>query len=98
MLVNFQRMGGFDVEGKLLRRPSEYSLPDLAPIRANRDFDADSFDSVPRSVLKREMNVAVCFDFYVNDAGSESIPLLLGWQSFLTCKKARRSARSNLPD
>ena len=40
-LANFERMGGFDVEGKLLSRPTEYSLPDLAPLWANWNLGAN---------------------------------------------------------
>ncbi len=40
-LANFERVCSFDVEGKLLSRPTEYSLPDLAPIWANWNLGAN---------------------------------------------------------
>ena len=33
LLANFERVRGFDAEWKLLRRPTEDSLPNLAPLR-----------------------------------------------------------------
>ena len=40
-LANFQRMRGLDAEWKLLRRPTENSLPNLTPLWANRNFGAN---------------------------------------------------------
>jgi hypothetical protein len=44
---------------------------------ANWDFGANSSNSVSGGILKRDVNVAVCFHFCVNDATSERIPLFL---------------------
>src|SRR5690242_19116814 len=76
-LAKFQRVRGLDAERKLLRRPIEYCLPNLTPLRANRNLGANRSDVVPGGIFKREVNVAVCFHFCVNDAASESIPLFL---------------------
>src|SRR5436309_12313304 len=75
-LANFQRVRGLDAEWKLLRCPTEYCLPNLTPLWANRNLGANRSDVVSPSILKRDVNVAVCFHFCVNDAASESIPLL----------------------
>jgi hypothetical protein len=40
-LKNFQRVRGLDAEWKLLRRPTEYRLPNLTPPRANRNLGAN---------------------------------------------------------
>ena len=62
-LANFQRVRGLDTERKLLRRPTEPCLPNLAPLWANRDFGADRSDVVPGCIYKCDVNVAVCLDF-----------------------------------
>jgi hypothetical protein len=76
-LANLQRVRGLDAEWKLLRCPTEYCLPNLTPLWANRNLGANRSDVASGSIFKRDVNVAVCFDFCVNDAASESIPLLL---------------------
>jgi len=73
-LANFQRVRGLDAEWKLLRCPTEYCLPNLAPPWANRNRGANHSNVVSGSILKREVNIAVRFHFCVNDAASESIP------------------------
>ena len=40
-LVKFQRVRGLNAEWKLLRRPTEYCLPNLAPLWANRNLGAN---------------------------------------------------------
>ena len=40
-LANFQRVRGLDAEWKLLRRPTEYCLPNLAPLWANGNLGAN---------------------------------------------------------
>ena len=46
LLANLQRVRGFDVEWKLLRRPTKHSLPNLAPLWANGNFGANSSNVV----------------------------------------------------
>src|SRR5689334_11312940 len=76
-LPNFQRVRGLDAKWKLLRCPTEYCLPNLAPLWANRNLGANRSDVVSGGILKREVNVAVCFHFCANDAASERIPIFL---------------------
>src|SRR2546430_17046989 len=76
-LPNFQRVRGLDAKWKLLRCPTEYCLPNLTPLWANRNLGANRSDVVSGGIVKREVNVAVCFHFCVNDAASERIPLFL---------------------
>ena len=76
-LANFQRVRSLDAEWKLLRCPTEYCLPNLTPLWANRNLGANRSDVVPGGIFKRDVNVAVCFHFCVNDAASERIPLFL---------------------
>ena len=71
-LSNLERVRGFDAERKLLRRPTENSLPNLAPLRANGNFGANRSNTVAVGILKRDVNVPVCFHFCVNDAASAS--------------------------
>src|SRR5437016_4665903 len=82
-LANFERVRGFDAEWKLLRRPAEHSLPDLAPLWANGNLCADGSNAVATGILKRNVYVAVRFHFCVNDAPCECVPLLLGGHSLL---------------
>src|SRR4030095_4127275 len=76
-LAKFQRVRGLDAEWKLLRCPTEYCFPNFTPLWANRNLGANRSDVVSGSILKRDVNIAVCFHFCVNNAASESIPLLL---------------------
>src|SRR4051812_24105163 len=73
--VNFQAVRSLDAEWKLLRCPTEYCLPNLTPPWANRNLGANRSDVVSGGILKRDVNVAVCFHFCLNDAASESIPV-----------------------
>ena len=76
-LGNFKCVRGLDAEWKLLRCPTEYCLPKLTLPWANRNLGANCPEVVSGGILKRDVNVAVCFHFCVNDAASESIPLFL---------------------
>ena len=46
-LANFQGVRGLDAEWKLLRCPTEYCLPNLTPLWANRNLSANRSDVVP---------------------------------------------------
>src|SRR5690242_5802695 len=72
-LAKFQRVRGLDAEWKRLRRPTEYGLPNLTPLWANRNLGANRSDVVSGGIFKREVNVAVCFHFCLNDAATKSI-------------------------
>src|SRR5205807_7913988 len=76
-VANFQGVRSLDAEWKLLRCPTEYCLPNLTPLWANRNLGANRSDVASGGIFKRDVNVAVCFHFCVNDAASESIPLFL---------------------
>jgi len=67
-LANFQRVRGLDAEWKLLRCPTEYCFPNLTPPWANRNLGANRTDAVSGGIFKRDVNVAVCFHFCVNDS------------------------------
>ena len=62
--VNFMR--GFDAEWKLLRRPTENGIPNLAPLWPNGNLSTDSSHAVVTGILKHNVNVAICFNFCVN--------------------------------
>src|SRR5437016_14413043 len=76
-LANFQCVRGLDAEWKLLRCPTEYCLPNLTPLWANRNLGANHSDVASGGIFKRDVNVAVCFNFCVTVDASESISLLL---------------------
>ena len=54
-LANFQRVRGLDAKWKLLRCPTEYCLPNLTPLWANRNLGANRSDVVSGGILKREV-------------------------------------------
>jgi hypothetical protein len=76
-LTNFERVRGFDAEWKLLCRPPENNLPQFAPLGANRNLSANGSDRVSGGIFKRNVNVAVCLHFCVNDAPCKCVPFLL---------------------
>ena len=82
-LANFQGVRGLDAEWKLLRCPTEYCLPNLAPLWANRNLGANRSDVISGGILKRDVNVAVYFNFQSNDATSEREPLIFSRDAFL---------------
>src|SRR6266550_1333058 len=87
LLANFQRVRGLDAERKLLPRPAKDCLPNLTPLWANGNFLANRSGVVSGGIYKRDVNVAVCFHFYVNNTPCECIPFLLGWHSLcLVCQ------------
>jgi len=79
-LLNCKVMHALDREWKLLLRPAEHNLPNLTPFWANRIFGADSSGVLAVSILKRKVNIAVCFHFCINDAPRKRIPFFFRWQ------------------
>src|SRR5215470_7289321 len=71
---------GLDCEWKLLCRPAEHNSPNLTPFWTYGNFGTDSSGVVAVGILKRKVNIAVCFHFRVNYTSCERVPLLLGWQ------------------
>ncbi len=50
-LANFQRVRGLDAEWKLLRCPTEYCLPNLTPLGANRNLRANRSNVVSGGII-----------------------------------------------
>ena len=67
-------MRGLDAEWKLLRCPTEYCLPNLTPLWANRNLGANRSDGVSGRILKRNVKITVRFNFEGNYAACESEP------------------------
>src|SRR5947208_12399903 len=76
-LANFQPVRSLDAEWKLLRCPTEYWLPNLTPLGANRNLGANRSEVVSGGIFKREVKVAICLYLCVDDAAGERIPLFL---------------------
>src|SRR5436190_18419738 len=76
-LTKGELLGRFQTEWKVLRRPTKNGLPNLAPLRADRNFGANSSNCVSGGIFQRNVNVAVCFHFCVNDAARKRVPFLL---------------------
>ena len=73
-LANFQPVRGLDAEWKFLRvQPNTVCR---ISNWANRNLGANRSDVVSGGILKRDVNVAVCFHLCVNDAASESMTLI----------------------
>jgi hypothetical protein len=62
-LKKFELFGCLETERKTPQRPTENSLPNLAPLGANRNFRANGSYSVFAGVFKCDVNVSVCLDF-----------------------------------
>ena len=58
-LAKFELLGCLETERKALRRPTENSLSNLAPLRANGNFSTNCSRSVSVGVLKLHVNIAV---------------------------------------
>src|SRR5580765_6230568 len=89
-LANFQSVRGLDPKWKLLRCPIEYCLPNLTPLWANRNLGANRSDVVSGGIFKRDVNVAVCFHFCVNDADDSA-------NNRRTRKESSHSCKNRLP-
>ena len=74
LLAKLERVRGFDVERKLLRRPAKYYLPNLTPLWSDGNLGADRSDIVSGRILQLQMNIAVCFDFCGNDSPCKRVP------------------------
>jgi hypothetical protein len=51
-------------------------LPNLTPLWANRNLGANRSDGVSGGILKRDVKIAVRFNFEGNDAAHESKPFI----------------------
>ena len=87
LLAHFEPLGRFETQRKALRRPGKNSLPKLTPLGADGNFSANGSHSLAVGIFEHERNVAVCLDFYGNDAASEVIPFLFSWDSRLRLRR-----------
>src|SRR6266853_1752276 len=65
-LGKFQRVRGLDAEWKLLRCPTEYCLPNLTPLWANRNLGANRSDVASGGIFKRD-DTAIGFEALATD-------------------------------
>ncbi len=63
-----------NVQRKARPRPTENRLTNLTPLRFRRYFDNNNAGLVASGILKRNMQVAIRFDFHSNNAASERVP------------------------
>jgi hypothetical protein len=68
----------------------------LSLLPRNENFGTDSSGVLAVGVLKRKVNIAVCFHFCVDDAASKGIPFLFGWQPRFCVIRAGKSNRAAL--
>jgi len=80
VLGNCEVVHALDREWKLLPRPAEHNLSNLTPFWVNGNFGADSSGVVAIGILKRKVNIAVCFHFCINDAPRKRISFFFRWQ------------------
>ena len=76
MLGNCKIVHTLDCEWKLLGRPAEHNLSNLTPLWTKGNFGTDSSKVFAVGVLKRKVNIAVCFHLCVKDAARKRIPLV----------------------
>ena len=97
VLCNCEVVHALDREWKLLLRPAKHHLSNLTPFWANRNFGANSSGVLAVGILKRKVNIAVCFHFRVNDATRKRIPLFLRLAASLLCNGLRQHQVLALP-
>src|SRR5260370_36583938 len=81
LLAHFELLGFLERERKALRRPTENSLPKLAPRGADGNFSTNTSRFLAVGIFEYESYVAICFNFYANNAASEVIPFLFSCDS-----------------
>src|SRR4029077_13112683 len=90
-LRNCKVMHALDREWELLLRQAEHNLPNLTPLWPTRNFGADSSGVLAVSILKRKVNIAVCFHFCINDAPRKRIPFFLGLAASICTHRSHSS-------
>jgi hypothetical protein len=65
------------VKGKSRVRPTKNPFAKLTPLLLCGDFTHYNARFVSSSICKRDMKVSVCFDFHINNAASECVPIVL---------------------
>src|SRR6266853_2473490 len=93
VLRNCKVVHALDRERKLLLRPAEHHLSNLTPFWANRNFGADGSGVLAVSILKRKVNVTVCFHFCINDAPRKRIPFFLGLPASICTRRSHTSTQ-----
>jgi len=96
-LAHFKGLGFLDTERKALRRPSENSLPKLAPYGADGNFGTHTSRFLAFGILEHKCNVTICFDFYAIETASEVIPFLLSCDSRIRLRRQRLIRRWLFP-
>src|SRR6266480_856746 len=81
LLAKFEPLGSVETERKALHRPTENKLSKLTPLGAERNFGINTSRFPAVGIFEHESNVAICFDFYANEAASEVIPFLFSCDS-----------------
>jgi hypothetical protein len=65
-----------NVQRKSRSRPTEDGFANLTPLRVCRYFTDDDSRLVAGRICERNLNVAVCLDFYRDDAANKSEALV----------------------
>src|SRR6266487_4452830 len=97
LLAHFELLGILERERKTLRHPTENSLPKFAPRGADGNFGTNTSCFLAVGIFEYESYVAVCFDFYANNAASEVIPFLFSCDSRLGLGRQRHFRFRPLP-
>ena len=96
-LAHFERLGFLETERKALRRPTENSLPKLAPCWADGNFGTNTSRFLSFGVFKHKCNVTIVFNFYAVEAASEVIPFLFSCDSRIRLGRQRLIRRWPFP-
>ena len=89
LLTHLELLVILESERKALRRPTENSLPKLAPCGADGNFGTNTSCFLAFGIFEHESYVTISFDFYANEAASEVIPFLFSCDSRIRLRRQR---------
>src|SRR6266568_2958261 len=76
-ISDVQFLSGASVKRKFRPRPTKNRVANLTPLRFRWYFNNHDARLVTGRILKRNVNVAVHFNFESNDAACERVPVIL---------------------
>src|SRR4029077_20985201 len=96
-LAQCEPLGSLETERKALRRPTENSPPKLTPCGADGNFGINTSGFLAVGIFEHQSYVAICFNFYANNAASEVIPFLFSCDSRIRLSRQRLIRRWPFP-
>ena len=81
-LIERQLLTRTGVKRESRTRPTKNHVANLTPLRFLRYFNSDDSKFISGRILKRNVNVAVCFSFYSNYTARERKPFIFNPGAF----------------